>query len=187
MMRICEIFKSIQGEGLMMGIPTIFVRMVGCNLRCRWCDTQYSMGDGYEVTISDVINEIGAYRHVCITGGEPMLFKDMPDLLRTLISLEKHVVLETNGSLDLSNVPVDPNILISMDIKCPSSGMSDKMLISNLKFLSKKDQLKFIINDQNDFDFMISFLDHNKINTNIILSPVGGTNNLKWLAESVIS
>lgn len=186
MMRICEIFHSIQGEGLMMGVPTTFVRTVGCNLRCEWCDTQYSMDGGEEMSLDAIMERIGDVKHVCVTGGEPMLQPEMPELLRRLVSEGKQVVLETNGSVDLSDVPKDPLMLISMDIKCPSSGMTDRMLYSNLSLLSRKDQLKFIVRDDDDFDFALDVLKRYPVDTNVIFGPVGGTVKLEWLVDMVL-
>ena len=185
-MRICEIFHSIQGEGLMMGVPTTFVRTVGCNLRCEWCDTQYSMDGGEEMSLDAIMERIGDVKHVCVTGGEPMLQPEMPELLGRLISAGKQVVLETNGSVDLSDVPRDPLMLISMDIKCPSSGMTDRMLYSNLSLLSRKDQLKFIVRDDEDFDFALEVLKMYPVDTNVIFGPVGGTVKLEWLVDKVL-
>ncbi len=185
-MRICEIFHSIQGEGLMMGVPTTFVRTVGCNLRCEWCDTQYSMDGGEEMSLDAIMERIGDVKHVCVTGGEPMLQPEMPELLRRLVFAGKQVVLETNGSVDLSDVPRDPLMLISMDIKCPSSGMTDRMLYSNLSLLSRKDQLKFIVRDDDDFDFALDVLKRYPVDTNIIFGPVGGTVKLEWLVDKVL-
>ena len=185
-MRICEIFHSIQGEGLMMGVPTTFVRTVGCNLRCEWCDTQYSMDGGEEISLDAIMERIGDVKHVCVTGGEPMLQPEMPELLRRLVFAGKQVVLETNGSVDLSDVPSDPLMLISMDIKCPSSGMTDRMLYSNLSLLSRKDQLKFIVRDDDDFDFALDVLKRYPVDTNIIFGPVGGTVKLEWLVDKVL-
>ena len=185
-MRICEIFHSIQGEGLMMGVPTTFVRTVGCNLRCEWCDTQYSMDGGEEMSLDSIMERIGDAKHVCVTGGEPMLQPEMPELLGRLISAGKQVVLETNGSVDLSQVPKGPLMLISMDIKCPSSGMTDRMLYSNLSLLSRKDQLKFIVRDDEDFDFALDVLRNNPVDTNVIFGPVGGTVKLEWLVDKVL-
>lgn len=185
-MRICEIFKSIQGEGLTMGVPTVFVRAVGCNLRCAWCDTMYSMEGGTEMTVSEIMEKIGDCRTVCVTGGEPMLQKDIYELFGALLSAGKRVVLETNGSVDLKDVPNDPLMMISMDIKCPSSGMGDRMLSSNLQYLSKKDQLKFIIKDQSDFDYAVKYLRDHPVDTNVIFGPVGGTDRLEWLVEQVL-
>lgn len=185
-MRICEIFRSIQGEGLTMGVPTVFVRAVGCNLNCSWCDTQYSMSGGTEMTIAEIMDKIGNCKTVCVTGGEPMLQKDIYELFDALIAADKKIVLETNGAVDLKDVPNDPHMLISMDIKCPSSGMTDKMLDSNLKYLSMKDQLKFVIKDQTDLDFAIGYLRKNKPQTNVIFGPVGGTDKFEWLVEEVL-
>lgn len=185
-MRICEIFHSIQGEGLMMGVPTTFVRTVGCNLRCEWCDTQYSMDGGEEMSLDAIMERIGDVKHVCVTGGEPMLQPEMPELLRRLVFAGKQVVLETNGSVDLSDVPSDPLMLISMDIKCPSSGMTDRMLYSNLSLLSRKDQLKFIVRDDDDFDFALDVLKRYPVDINIIFGPVGGTVKLEWLVDKVL-
>lgn len=186
-MRICECFKSIQGEGLMMGVPTVFIRTVGCNLSCAWCDTRYSMTGGEEMSLDDILDTVGDCGSVCVTGGEPMLQPEMPELLRRLVESGRKVVLETNGSVDLKDVPEDPLMLISMDIKCPSSGMTDRMLVSNLGYLSKKDQLKFVIKDQADFDFAVSFLRDNPVDTNVIFGPVGGTDRLEWLVDNVLA
>ncbi|MBE6527608.1 MAG: radical SAM protein [Thermoplasmata archaeon] len=185
-MRICEIFKSIQGEGLTMGVPTVFVRTIGCNLDCSWCDTQYAMSGGTEMTIPEIMEKVGGCRTVCVTGGEPMLQKDIYELFDALIKADKKVVLETNGAVDLSRVPSDGHILISMDIKCPSSGMTERMLDSNLKYLSMKDQLKFVIKDQADLDFALGYIRKNRPDTNIIFGPVGGTDRLEWLVEEVL-
>ncbi len=185
-MRICEIFRSIQGEGLTMGVPTVFVRAVGCNLRCAWCDTMYSMDGGTEMTVPEIMEKVGTCRTVCVTGGEPMLQKDILELLDALLKTGKKVVLETNGSVDLKDVPDHPEMMISMDIKCPSSGMSDRMLDSNIPLLRMKDQLKFIIKDQADFDYAVGYLKEHTVRTNVIFGPVGGTDRLEWLVQSVL-
>lgn len=185
-MRICEIFNSIQGEGLTMGSPTVFVRAVGCNLRCSWCDTGYSFEGGTEMSVDEILGEVGDCFRVCLTGGEPMLQSDAPDLIQGLIGRGIQVVLETNGSVDLSDVPDDPLVMISMDIKCPSSGMTDKMLLSNLDLLSRKDQLKFVIKDERDLDFAVDFVKEHNPDTNIIFGPVGGTDRLEWLVQRIL-
>ena len=186
-MRMCECVRSIQGEGLMMGVPTVFIRTVGCNLSCSWCDTGYSMAGGEEMTLDEIVDAVGDTAHVCVTGGEPMLQPDMPELLRMLLDRGKHVVLETNGSIDLSAVPSDPDMMISMDIKCPMSGMTDRMLLSNLDLLGRKDQLKFIIGDEGDFDFAVSLLRDHPVDTNVVFGPVGGTGRLEWLVDKVLA
>ncbi len=186
-MRICECFRSIQGEGLQMGLPTVFVRAIGCNLRCRWCDTTYSFEGGTEMTIDEIMDAIGDCPRVCLTGGEPLIQSDMPELIRRLIAAGKQIDIETNGSVDLSDVPADPLILISMDMKCPSSGMNDRMLVSNVGLLSMKDQLKFVIDTQEDLDYAVEFVKTHKPATNVIFGPVGGTGKLEWLTERVLA
>lgn len=184
-MEIIETFTSLQGEGLKMGVPTFFIRAAGCNLDCLWCDTKYAFGEGIERQVHDLVEECDV-SHVCVTGGEPMLQKDLPELLGLLLSEGKHIVMETNGSMDISTLPKNENLMISMDIKCPSSGMSEKMLFSNLSVLGRKDQLKFIIDDGEDLDFAVEVLEKYSPDTNIILSPSGGTD-LEPLAEEVLS
>ncbi len=188
-MRVVEHFLSIQGEGLQMGRLTYFIRSAGCNLRCSWCDTVYALEDGdaaADMSVDDLAAAVGDVSSVCLTGGEPLLQKDAPDLLRRLSAEGKTVVLETNGSVDLGMVPVSDRIIISMDIKCPSSGMADRMLLSNLALLSRKDQLKFVIADAADLDYAEGILAENPVDTNVIFSPVGGVG-LRMLAEEVVA
>ncbi len=169
-----------------MGAPTVFVRMVGCNLDCSWCDTKYSFTGGTEMTIPEIMAKVGDCKLVCVTGGEPMIQKDIYELFDALLKAGKRIVLETNGAVDLKDVPKDPKIMISMDIKCPSSGMSDRMIHSNIGLLSEKDQLKFVIKDQADLDYAIGYLKDHPTDTNIIFSPVGGTDKLEWLVDEVL-
>ncbi len=184
-MKIIETFTSIQGEGLKMGTITFFIRTAGCNLRCSWCDTRYAFHGGEEYSVEALAN-MPDVKNVCITGGEPLLHEELPELIDKLLSKDKHIVLETNGSLDISNLPDDPRLMISMDIKSPTSGMSDRMLMSNIKHLKMKDQLKFIIGDGEDLDHAIMVLEEYSPRTNVIFSPVGGMD-LEPLAEEVIS
>ena len=186
-MRICEEFRSLQGEGKKIGTPTMFIRTVGCNLKCSWCDTQYATSEpGEEVSVDKIMELVKDEKDVCLTGGEPMLQKDALELLRKLSDAGKTVVLETNGSVSLKDVPDSESIIISMDIKCPGSGMQDKMDFSNIALLKKKDQLKFVIKDQTDLDFAIDYLRKNKPDTNVIFGPVGGTDKLEWLVNEVL-
>ncbi|MCL1810706.1 MAG: radical SAM protein [Methanomassiliicoccaceae archaeon] len=184
-MRICEYFGSIQGEGLMIGIPTYFIRTAGCNLRCDWCDTAYAQDGGIEMTVDEIMEIVDDTENICITGGEPMLQKDIPELLERLLSAGKRIVVETNGSVDISPIPKDERIIVSLDVKCPSSGMSEKNLLSNLMHIGKKDQLKFVIGDQVDLSYAIRFIRENKVDTNVIFSPVGGMDMLP-IAEEVV-
>ena len=186
-MRICEIFRSIQGEGLQMGLPTVFVRTVGCNLRCSWCDTGYSFEGGSEMALEDIVAEVGDCPRVCLTGGEPMLQPDAPELIRMLVESGRQVDLETNGSVDLSSVPDSPLVLISMDVKCPSSGMASHMLLDNVARLGPKDQLKFVIADEADLDFAVAFVKEHRPDTNVIFGPVGGTEHMQRLVERVLA
>ncbi len=186
MMRICEIFNSIQGEGLTMGAPTVFVRTVGCNLRCSWCDTGYSFEGGEEMPVDDIVARVGDCYRVCLTGGEPMLQHESLELIWKLVQKGIQVVLETNGSVDLSCVPNHPLVMISMDIKCPSSGMTDRMCLSNIDILSEKDQLKFVIKDDEDLDFAVDFVKAHDIKCPVIFGPVGGTDRLEHLVDRVL-
>ncbi|MBO5599698.1 MAG: radical SAM protein [Candidatus Methanomethylophilus sp.] len=187
-MRIVETFLSIQGEGLMIGRLTFFIRAAGCNLRCAWCDTKFSLDHkaGTDMTVDQLIEAVGSTENVCFTGGEPLEQPDAAELLQRLVDAGKTVVLETNGSKDLSDVPASERIIISMDIKCPSSGMQDRMCMSNLGILSMKDQLKFVISDRTDLIYAERFLEEHPVDTNVIFSPVGGMD-LGFLAEEVVS
>ncbi len=187
-MRIVETFLSIQGEGLMIGRLTFFIRAAGCNLRCAWCDTKFSLDSkaGSEMTVDQLVKAVGDTENVCFTGGEPMEQPEAVELLSRLVQVGKTVVLETNGSKDLSDVPASENIIISMDIKCPSSGMQDRMCLSNLDLLSRKDQLKFVIADMTDLAYAERFLQEHPVDTNVIFSPVGGMD-LGFLAEEAVS
>lgn len=185
-MRICEIFRSIQGEGLTMGLPTTFVRTVGCNLRCSWCDTQYSMEGGEEMSLDEIMEAVGDARTVCVTGGEPLLQPDMPELIGRLLEDGKRVVVETNGATDISLVPDSPMVMISMDVKCPSSGMTDRMLESNMRIIGAKDQLKYVIADDADYEFAVAHLRSHSPEASVIFTPVGGTERLEWLVARVL-
>jgi 7-carboxy-7-deazaguanine synthase len=173
-MRICEMFRSVQGEGLMIGAVTFFIRSVGCNLSCDWCDTRYSREGGEEMSVQRIRDCAKNERNICITGGEPLLQDDVYELLNALLDDGKNIVLETNGSVDISKVPAHKDLMISMDIKCPSSGMSEMMNLSNIQYLKPTDQLKFVISDGSDLEYAVSFIGSHDIPCNIIFSPLGG-------------
>lgn len=170
----------------MIGAPTYFIRTAGCNLRCQWCDTTYAWEGGKEASVNEIMEMVGDSKNVCITGGEPMLQEDMPELLDRLLKADKKIVIETNGSVDISKVPNDERIIVSMDVKCPSSGMSDNNRLENLNFLREKDQLKFVIGGNVDLNYALRFLRENTVNTNVIFSPVGGMDLLP-IAEEVVN
>lgn len=187
-MRISEIFFSIQGEGVLIGTPTTFVRTVGCNLDCAWCDTRYALAGGNEMTAEEVsaaVDKFGA-PFVSLTGGEPLIQKDIGQLISMLLEDGYHITIETNGSLPLDRLPSSEEIMISMDIKCPSSGMSSHNLYENLDFLSLRDQLKFIIADRIDYLFAKKVLNEHDVNAPVIMTPAGGIDLLplaEWVLE----
>ena len=154
-MKVNEIFHSIQGEGIYMGLPMSFVRFTGCHLRCKWCDTKYAYIDGFELPIPGILERLRAYpcNNVCLTGGEPMSQREMPVLVKQLIKNDFAVYLETNGSVFLGTLPKSKSLFISMDIKCPSSGEEQKMNFTNLEILGVGDQVKFIIADDEDYEY----------------------------------
>ncbi len=173
-MKIIEIYKSIQGESLFSGWPCIFIRTAGCNLRCSYCDTKYAYKDGKEISVKTLLPKIKKYKAklVEITGGEPLLQKDLILLIKELLRNKYKVLIETNGSLDISNIPVD--VIKIIDIKCPGSHMSDKNYFKNINYLTKKDEVKFVITDKSDYDWAkrkIKALSLDK-KTNITFSPV---------------
>jgi len=150
---INEIFYSIQGESLYSGLPCVFVRLSGCNLRCSYCDTRYAYKEGEKIEIPEIINRVAFYESplVEITGGEPLLQKDTPFLITSLLEEGYEVLLETNGSFDIDIA--DKRCIRIMDIKCPSSNESEKNDFSNLNRLTSEDQIKFVIGDREDYEY----------------------------------
>ncbi len=186
-MKINEIFHSIQGEGATMGIPTVFVRLTGCNLDCEWCDTEYAKFEGEKFTLGQIVAQVDKFKcnQVCITGGEPMCQSETPKLIDELLGAGYLVTLETNGSIGLEKLECSPLLMISMDIKCPSSGQAEKMNFSNIEILGPTDQLKFIISDRKDYDYAREIIQKYEPASVIIMTPVDGTN-LEKLVEWVL-
>lgn len=186
-MKIYSIFKSLQGEGLTIGAPTVFIRTSGCPLRCTYCDTPQAFDKGEQMTIESVLSKVAKLkcRHVCLTGGEPLAQKDAPKLVKALLDQGYQLVLETNGAMPLDELPCVENLTISMDMKCPSSGESESMRFDNIELLGPTDQLKFIISDERDYDYSREILEKYPAKSEVIFTPVGGTD-LKWLAEKVL-
>ncbi len=183
---ICEIFYSIQGETSFVGRPAVFIRLAGCNLRCRWCDTVFARKSGKIKEISLILREICHYNCplVVITGGEPLIQRNVYKLMKNLISEGYCVLFETNGSKDISSVPAD--VLIILDIKTPSSGETKKMNFSNMEKLKKIDEVKFVISDQNDFDWSLETLKkYPNDAAEILFSPAGGCISFEKLLEVV--
>ncbi|HIG99729.1 MAG TPA: radical SAM protein [Thermoplasmata archaeon] len=180
-MKINEIFYSLQGEGLLIGTPSIFLRTAGCNLRCTYCDTTYAYRDGTEMTIQEILDEIRKYpcHEVCITGGEPLLQKETVKLINGLIKKNYSVSLETNGSYNIKKLVGKKSLVVSLDIKCPSSGSQEHMNMNNIIALTKKDQLKFIIKNKEDYLYAKNILQKFKPVCPVFFQPVWGTNTKK--------
>ena len=185
-MKINEIFYSIQGEGKWTGLPNIFIRTAGCNLRCTFCDTKYAYENGVELQVEEIINKITQYpcKHVCITGGEPLLQEDIEDLIDILIQKSYVICVETNGSIDIKNIS-NKSLMVSLDIKCPSSYMHKKMNLDNINLLREEDQLKFVINDKKDYSYAKKIVSDYKPRCSVFFQPVWGVNPQR-LAEWMI-
>ncbi|MDD3051617.1 MAG: radical SAM protein [Candidatus Cloacimonetes bacterium] len=176
MLKINEIFLSIQGESTYSGRPCIFIRLSGCNLKCSYCDTQYHAIVNFELSIKDIIKYLNDHFPkvgiVEITGGEPLIQPEAFHLLRELLSRKYEVLLETNGAISLKEVPAE--VVKIVDVKLPGSGEDGSFLTANLKFLdARRDQLKFVISDRKDYSYTVRFLtDNNLSGGNILLSTV---------------
>jgi 7-carboxy-7-deazaguanine synthase len=186
-MIVNEIFKSLQGEGIEMGVPTVFVRLTGCPLRCRWCDQEDAWTSGRSMTVEDVLAAVQDHdcSYVCVTGGEPLAQDDAVDLITRLLDSGYMVSVETGGSETLQELPCSDALMISLDIKCPSSGMHDKMDFTNIELLSPSDQLKLVVADEEDYTYAKTIIDRYEPQCSIIMQPVGGTD-IQWLAENVL-
>lgn len=169
-------FFSLQGEGIHIGKPTFFVRTARCNLRCSWCDTKYSWEKGTEMSVEEVLREVEKQtaRSVCVTGGEPLLWKDAGELIAGLRERQYEVVVETSGSHSIADVPREEGICVSLDVKCPSSGMAEKMDFENLALLKPGDQLKFIIADESDYAYAKEVLREHHPRCDVVMQPEGG-------------
>lgn len=152
-LKVNEIFYSIQGESSYAGRPCVFVRLTGCNLRCSYCDTQYAYDEGDLMEISDVLQKVASYKCplVEVTGGEPLVQKETPYLIHSLLEAGHEVLLETNGSQDIRQV--DERCVKIMDIKCPTSGEEGKSDLKNLALLADTDEIKFVIGDREDYEY----------------------------------
>jgi 7-carboxy-7-deazaguanine synthase len=187
-LRITEIFYSLQGESSTVGIPTVFVRLTGCPLRCGYCDTAYAFTGGEKKSISDIIAEVESYgtRYVTVTGGEPLAQPSCLKLMTKLLDLGYVVSLETSGALDMSTV--DPRTIKVMDLKTPSSGEVNKNLYQNIQYLTKNDQVKFVIGNDEDYDWSKRILAEHKLSEHceVLFSPVMGQQNPTELANKIL-
>jgi 7-carboxy-7-deazaguanine synthase len=159
MLKINEIYHSIQGESTSAGRPCVFVRLTYCNLRCTYCDTEYAFYEGKDLSVKQVIDEVEKYncKLVEVTGGEPLVqMEECLDLMNKLCDLGYEAMIETGGSLSIKEI--DPRVKIIMDLKCPSSGMEKKNLYENLKYLKPIDELKFVIGNREDYEWSVEKL-----------------------------
>ncbi|HTT26042.1 MAG TPA: radical SAM protein, partial [Thermoplasmata archaeon] len=176
-MRIIEVFHSVQGEGPTTGERTSFVRTARCNLRCAWCDTPYSFGPGKSRTIASLLREIAGHgtRFVCLTGGEPLLQAESVDFVRAASGRGLTTVIETGGSLDVAPYLPIPRVILSVDVKCPSSKMEGRNRWANLPKLRRRDVLKFVIGDRADYEYARTVLKERPSRAQVVFQPVWGS------------
>jgi 7-carboxy-7-deazaguanine synthase len=188
-MRVTEIFHSIQGESSFTGRPCVFVRLTGCPLRCTWCDSEYTFHGGTEMALDDVLAQVHSYdcRLVEVTGGEPLHQPEAFTLIERLCTDGYEVLVETSGALDIA--PVDPRAHIIMDVKCPGSGMMDRMDWKNLDRIARKDEVKFVIKDRADYEFARTITGQHNLagRCPILFSPSFGELDPRQLAEWVLA
>ncbi|HDD35583.1 MAG TPA: radical SAM protein [Candidatus Desulfofervidus auxilii] len=188
MLKVNELFYSLQGDTSYMGYPCVIIRLTGCNLRCRYCDTQYAYTEGKEYSIEKIISFISRFRTnlVMITGGEPLLQKKVVTLTERLITTGYKVLIETNGSLPINILP--DKVVRIMDIKCPGSGMSKYMLWENINYLKKEDEVKFVILDYNDYNWAKDVINRYGLLklSKVLFSPVFKKLDLRMLADWIL-
>lgn len=187
-LRVNEIFCSIQGESTSTGIPTIFVRLTGCPLRCHYCDTAYAFTEGQWMSLDQIAARVASLnlRHVTVTGGEPLAQKNCLELLQNLCDLGYVVSLETSGALDIS--PVDPRVIKVMDLKTPASGESARNRWDNIPYLREQDQVKFVLCDRKDYVWARSvLLEHELMHRcEVLFSPAFESLEFRQLAEWIL-
>ncbi len=192
-LNINEIFFSIQGEGIRAGLPCVFIRMQGCMLRCRWCDTDYALElreNKHIMSIAEIIEKIKSYncQFVELTGGEPLAQENTYILAKYLCDSGYQVAIETNGHADVSKL--DSRVIKILDLKCPGSGMSKFNNYSNINYLDKKDEVKFVISDENDFCWAVDIIKQYDLVYRVgavLVSPAFGLFEPRKLAELVLS
>ena len=187
-LRLTEIFYSLQGEASRAGLPTVFVRLTGCPLRCTWCDTTYSFTGGEPASIESVLAEVGKYpaRQICVTGGEPLSQKECLPLLTALCDAGYDVSLETSGAIDVA--AVDPRVARIMDLKAPDSGECARNRWENLPLLTPRDEIKIVIASRGDYEWARQVLRERQINRlcPVLLSPAGGLIEPQSLADWIL-
>jgi len=192
-MRVCEIFESIDGEGIRTGYPVVFVRLHGCNLSCNYCDSRYAcVGQDYtDMSVDDIVEKVNSsgLHRVTLTGGEPLLRDDVLDLIDEL-TIENEVNIETNGSIDLSLLDSlkngKDNVIVTMDYKCKGSDMDSYMIKENFSKLGEKDVLKFVVSHMDDLEDMKQIIQDNDIRCSVFVSPVFGRIDPCDIAEYIV-
>lgn len=192
-MKLCEIFSSIQGESSFAGYPCVFIRLSGCNLRCSYCDTTYAYAEGEDIELNEIIDKVRSFGIglVEITGGEPLLQEEVHNLMRRLLDEGYRILLETNGSMDISGV--DSRVSVVLDIKTPSSKMADRMIMENLDRVEEKDDVKFVICTEDDYKWVKDVMQKRSLaeRTNVLLSPAYGMLDpaelVKWMMKDRIN
>jgi 7-carboxy-7-deazaguanine synthase len=189
-MKVTEIFYSIQGESSWAGLPCVFVRTTGCHLRCVWCDTDYAFYGGRELAITEILEQVerigGGCKLVQLTGGEPLLQKDIGLLAQQLLDRGYTVLCETSGSIDIAKLPAA--VIKIMDIKCPGSGEVERNLWGNLQKLGPQDELKFVIRDRDDFDWALATIaERDLARHELLFAPVWDELSPRLLAEWMLA
>ena len=189
MIRVAEIFNSIQGESTYAGLPCAFVRLTGCNLRCRYCDTAYAYEGGKDMEIGGIVSEVLAFgsRLVEVTGGEPLMQSETPALVKGLLDGGAQVLVETNGTKDIS--VLDERAVVIMDVKTPSSGEGGSFMVENLNSLKPSDEVKFVLSGRDDYIWAREFIKEHLLDERavILLSPCFGrlepSRLVEWMLE----
>lgn len=194
MIKLIEIFASIQGESTYAGLPCIFIRFAECNLRCNYCDSKYTYITRFKKSIEEILSEIENWKHIKlveITGGEPLLQKEIYPLFQALHLSGYKILLETNGSMSLKEVP--EYVVKIIDVKCKGSGEENSFLTENLLYINgEKDEIKFVLSDRKDFDFAVSFiikkqLQNNKIIFSTVFNRLEPQTLADWILKSEIN
>jgi 7-carboxy-7-deazaguanine synthase len=188
--QVSEIFHSIQGESTYAGLPCAFVRLTGCNLRCAWCDTEYAFSGGEKMTVEEVLERVRGFgcRLVEITGGEPLLQKEVYPLMERLLAEGHRVMLETSGERPVSAVPRE--VIKIVDVKCPDSGEGGTFHMANLEVMAPHDEVKFVIASRRDYEFARDFTRRHDLSRRfsaVIFSPVHGKIDLPQLAAWILA
>lgn len=192
-LRITELFHSLQGESVTVGLPTVFIRLTGCPLRCQYCDTSYAFSGGEIRTLDDILTSVAEYgcKHVCVTGGEPLAQPACIELLKRLSDAGHFVSLETSGARPISDV--DKRVMIVMDLKTPDSLESDKNLLSNLEYLKPTDQIKFVLCSRTDYEWACHMITEHRLSDRVqlLFSPswnqLNPTDLANWIIQDKLS